>query len=58
MRRNNLQLMAKAELAIFDAMQLVEEMGADVKLTDAVIKLGEAKDHVSDYLDELEQGSR
>ena len=56
-RRNNLQLMAPAEKAIYDVMQLVEEMGADVKLTDAIVKLGEAKDHISDYLDELEQSS-
>jgi hypothetical protein len=40
-----------AERAIFDAVQLVEQMGADVRLTDAVILLGKARERVADYID-------
>ena len=50
-RRNNLSLCTPAELAIFKAMQEVEKVGADVKLTDAIVLLGKAKDCVSDFID-------
>lgn len=40
-----------AERAITDAMQVVEEMAADVRLTQAVILLGRARDLVADYVD-------
>ena len=40
-----------AELIIYYAIQEVEKMGADEKLTDAVNYLLKAKDSVSDYID-------
>lgn len=51
-RRNRLDLNTPAEKAIFDAMQEVEMAGADVKLTEAVILLGKARNLVADYVDE------
>ena len=50
--RNNMQEWQPSEKAIMDAVDMVEEMGADVKLTDAVIKLSEAKELVSQYIEE------
>lgn len=40
-----------SELAIFEAVIAVEALGADPLLTQAVTKLGEAKDLVSDWLE-------
>lgn len=40
-----------AERAIADAIAAVEKVGADKRLTDAVILLGQAKDRVADYVD-------
>ena len=40
-----------AEWAIYAAVQIVECVGADVRLTDAVCLLQEAKDRVADYVD-------
>ena len=51
-RRNRLDLNTKVELSISNAIDEVEKIGADVRLTDAVIKLSEAKDLVSDFVDE------
>ena len=50
-RRNILEFNTPAELAIFNAMQEVEKMPADVKLTDAVVLLAKAKEFVSDFED-------
>ena len=50
-RRSRLDLCEPAEKAIYNAMQEVEKMGADVKLTDAIIKLQEAKELVADFID-------
>lgn len=50
-RRNKLYECTPAELAIYNAMVEVEKMDADVRLTDAVIKLQEAKELVADYVD-------
>lgn len=50
-RRNRLDLNAPAEKAIYDAMQEVEKLPADEKLTEAVILLSKAKDLVSDFID-------
>lgn len=52
-RRNQLDKCTPAELAIFNAMSEVEKAGADSNLTAAIIKLQEAKELVSDYVDEL-----
>lgn len=50
-RRNKLDKYTPAELAIRDAIQVVEAVGADPLLTEAVILLGRAKDKVADYVD-------
>ena len=50
-RRNRLDLNTPPELAIYNAMQEVEKAGVDVKLTDALIKLEEAKELVADFID-------
>lgn len=41
-----------AEKAIYDAMQEVENMEGDVRLTDAVILLEQAQEKVAEYIDE------
>jgi len=51
-RRNNLQLFTPTEMKIYEAIDMIEKMGADIRLTDAQMLLGEAKDQVSDYIDE------
>lgn len=51
-RRSRLDLCTPAEKAIYDAMQEVEKIGADVRLTEAVILLSQAKNKVADYIDE------
>lgn len=57
-RRNRIDLMTPAEKAIYDAVGLVESMGAHVRLTDAVVLLGQARSAVADYVDEVEQASK
>jgi hypothetical protein len=54
-RRIRLDLFQPAELAIYNAIQEVEKMPADVRLTDAVILLGKAKDCVSNYIESEEE---
>lgn len=51
-RRSRLDLNTPAEKAIYDAMQEVEKLPADVKLTEVVTLLAKAKDLVSDFVDE------
>jgi hypothetical protein len=51
-RRVRLDLQTPTERAIYEAMQEVEKMGADTRLTDAVILLQQAIDKVADYVDE------
>lgn len=50
-RRCYLDLLTPAERSIFDAIQAVETLPADVRLTDAVVLLGQAKDKVADFVD-------
>lgn len=50
-RRCYVDKMEPAELTIMKAIDIVEAMGADERLTDAVTLLGEAKDKVSDFID-------
>lgn len=47
--------MKPAELAIQHAIDEIEKIGADKRLTDAVNLLSKAKDHVSDFLDDQEK---
>lgn len=51
-RRSRLDLNTPAELAITNAMQEVEKAGADVLLTNAINLLHQAKDFVSDFVDQ------
>ena len=55
-RRIRRDLWTPAERAIYDAIQAVEDAGADERLTDAVILLGRAKDRVGDYVDGIVAG--
>lgn len=50
-RRVRIDLQVPAERAIGEALGLVEQIGADVRLTDAVILLGQARDKVADFVD-------
>ncbi|MEI8142878.1 MAG: hypothetical protein WCG90_08435 [Chitinophagia bacterium] len=50
-RRNQLYLNTEAEKAIYDAIQEVEKVGVDPKLTDIVVMLANAKEKLSDYID-------
>lgn len=51
-RRVYMDMWSPAERAIYDAAQAVEGMGADVRLTEAVNLLAEARNRVADYVDE------
>jgi hypothetical protein len=50
-RRNQMDLYTPAELAIYRAIEEVERAGADIRLTDASIKLQEAQSLVADFVD-------
>jgi hypothetical protein len=50
-RRNDTLRHTPAEKAIADAIQAVEALPADVRLTDAVMLLSWARDRVADYVD-------
>ena len=49
--RADMQWMTAAELAIREAMQAVEAVGASVALTDAVTLLSKAQDRVADHVE-------
>lgn len=50
-RRADLQRCTPAERSIYETMQVVEALGADVLLTKAVSLLGDARNAVADYVD-------
>lgn len=50
-RRIDLQRMTPAERAITEAIRAVEELPADVRLTDAVCLLVQARERVADFVD-------
>src|ERR1019366_5088061 len=50
-RRCRIDLLTAAEFAIYYAMQEVEKLPADVRLTEAVILLAQARDKVADFID-------
>lgn len=52
MRNNDISLMTSAELAIYNAMQEVEKLGADTRLSNAVVYLMQAKAEVSYFIDQ------
>lgn len=51
-RRNKTFEWRSGEKAIQDAVDVVEAMGADVRLTQAVVLLAQARDLVADYVEE------
>lgn len=51
-RRNNLTYLTPAETAIWNAIQEIEKLGADVRLTEAIVKLQEAREWVADFVDD------
>jgi hypothetical protein len=51
-RRSCVYLLMPAEKAVYDAVQAVENVGADVRLTDAVVLLQLAREKLADYFDE------
>lgn len=57
-RRNRLDLNTVAEKAIYDAIQEVEKVGADPKLTDIVVMLGKAKELLSDFVDDKAESKK
>lgn len=52
-RRIHVELQTPSEKAIGDALKLVENMGADPRLTEASVLLSQARSKVADYVDEL-----
>lgn len=46
------QLQTKAERMIMDCLVEVEALGCDVRLTESAVKLGEAKEALSEWVDE------
>jgi hypothetical protein len=50
-RRARLDRMTHAEREILAAVAAVERVGADVRLTDAVVLLQAARESVADYVD-------
>lgn len=50
-RRSDLRLNTPAERAIRAALEEVERSGCDVRLTDAVVLLDEAREKVADFVD-------
>lgn len=56
-RRNRVDQWSVGERAIQDAVDVVEGMGADVRLTNAVVLLGKARDAVADFVDGVQPAS-
>lgn len=56
-RRHCMWLWTKEEKAIHDAVQAVEKLPADVRLTNAVVLLGQAQDAVNEFM-ESEEGKQ
>lgn len=50
-RRQQLDKCTPCELAIYKAVEEVEKIGADVRLTDAITKLNEALNLVADFVE-------
>jgi hypothetical protein len=57
MRQARIDLASPSEAAIREAIAKVESMGADPRLTAAVVALGNALSHVGGYVDEQVKGS-
>lgn len=50
-RRNMINEMTPAELLIHNAVLEVEKIGADVRLTEAIVLLTKARELVADFVD-------
>lgn len=55
-RRIKLEENTAEELLIREAVQAVEKLGAHPLLTDVVVKLGEAREKLADWVDEGRPG--
>jgi hypothetical protein len=55
-RRNILSECTKEELAITEVVNMIEELGADVRLTNCVTKLNEVRKELSDFVDNIPSG--
>ena len=55
-RRCRIDLFTPAEKAIYEAVQAVEALPPDERLTNAVILLGRARDLVADFVDGVPLG--
>lgn len=53
-RKNRLELLTPAEKSIYDAIQKVEELPADKRLTNAIYLLEKAQNEVADFVDDIE----
>jgi len=49
-RRSRVDLYTPAEVAIRNAIMEVEKVGADIRLTNAVVTLNQAQDWLQDYI--------
>ncbi len=54
-RRNRLDQNFPSEKLIYEAMISIEQLDANIKLTDAITHLQKAKDLLADYFDEVER---
>lgn len=52
-RRSDMGRWTQAEFEIQAAVECVEKLGADPRLTNAVILLGKARDRVADFIDKV-----
>ena len=52
-RRIRLDLMLPAEVAIYNAIQEVQKIEVDIRLTEAIIKLHEAIELVANYVNDV-----
>lgn len=50
-RRSRIDMLTPVEKTLYDAMQAVESLTADVRLTEAVILLQQARDKVADFVE-------
>ena len=57
-RRACIDKMTPAERAIYDAMVEVEKLPPDMRLTDAVVLLGKARESVADFVDGVPRNER
>lgn len=55
LRRRDLQRMTPLELDIQALVDRVEKMGADARLTTCVIRLGDAREALADFVDRVER---